>query len=221
MQKQDKKNFMITGGLFILAALFTVLAKNVDVRPIAAGGQNVGFGGMNQWIHELLGVHMIFYTITDILGILTILTAVAFAFIGFLQLLQRKNLWEIDKHFFVLAAFYVLVFATYVFFEIFIINYRPILMDGEIEASYPSSHTMLAVCFLFAVIRECNILINNDQTNKMIKIASIVLMVAIVLGRLISGVHWFTDIIGGVLISSVLCMLYHSVLCMVQVDSLD
>lgn len=221
MDNKKTTNFMITGGLFLVAFIFTIMAKVVDVKPIGADGTMVGFAGINGFVHNLTGVHMFWYSVTDILGILTILTAVAFALVGLMQLIQRKNLLEVDKTLFVLAGFYVLVLATYVFFELCIINYRPILMDGEIEASYPSSHTMLAVCFMFAAIRECGILINNDQTNKVIKIICIVVMAIMVIGRLLSGVHWFTDILGGLLISSVLCMLYHSVVSLVEFETYD
>ena len=48
--------------------------------------------------------------------------------------------------------------------------------------------------------------------SKIINIMSILIIFTTIMGRLISGVHWFTDIIGGILISSFLLMLFYSLI---------
>jgi undecaprenyl-diphosphatase len=58
--------------------------------------------------------------------------------------------------------------------------------------------------------------------NKTVKLISILLIVAIslftVIGRILSGVHWITDIIGGILISSSLVLAYYSAIKRKSID---
>jgi hypothetical protein len=126
--------------------------------------------------------------------------------------LNRKNLFKVDSSIIILGCFYIIVIAVYIFFESCIINYRPILINGILEASYPSSHTLMTICLMYAAVTECDILIKSKKTNKIIRLVSYLIIAITVIGRLISGVHWFTDIIGGILISSALIMFYSSVL---------
>ena len=100
--------------------------------------------------------------------------------------------------------------ATYIFFEKVIINYRPVLEDGVLEASFPSSHTLLAVCICASSLLISKYYIKDKKVLKMFNIFTYALMIILVVGRLISGVHWFTDIMGGIIISTLLVSLYHA-----------
>ncbi len=131
--------------------------------------------------------------------------------IGLLQLIQRRSLFKVDASIIVLGI-YAIVIGVYVLFEFYIVNYRPILIDGYLEASYPSSHTMLACCFMAAAMLECRMLVKDRMINIIVQVISLIIMAVIVIGRLISGAHWFTDIIGGLLISGALIMGLYSVL---------
>lgn len=205
-----KKNIIISSCLVFLSILFTILVKNVDVSSIGPNGSRVGFSSINKFFHDLIGVNLFFYKLTDILGYLAILLAVGYAIVGLLQLIKRKSILKIDKQIIVTGIFYVIIVCIYVFFEKVIINYRPTIIDDVLEASYPSSHTLLSLC-----ICGSTILLNKKFYSK-IKIAqyenilSYVLMVLILFGRIVSGVHWFTDIIGGVLISITLLYIYNN-----------
>lgn len=209
--KKEKRNFLIVGILVILAMIFTVLVKTVDVKPVGANESNIGFATINKSFSNIIGVNMICYDITYYLGILALGIAGIYACIGLIQMIKRKSILKIDREIILLGCFYVLVAVIYVFFEKVIINYRPILMEGVLEASYPSSHTLLTIC-----ICGSSIIINRQLfKNKITKILNIllaVIMVATVVGRLVSGVHWLTDIIGGILISSALLMGYYSLI---------
>ena len=103
---------------------------------------------------------------------------------------------------------YVVTALFYLLFEILVINYRPILEDGELEASYPSSHTMLAVSVFGSAAVYAVYRIKDDLLKKAVVIVSIILAAGMALGRLISGVHWFTDILGGVLLGCAIISLY-------------
>ena len=143
---------------------------------------------------------MTLYKITEILGIIPILIALMYAVIGLIQVIDRKSL-KVDKELIALGILYIIVILIYVFFEKFIINYRPVLIDGILEASYPSSHTLLSICICGSALLINKYLFNNKKIYKYINIISIISMVLIVLGRLLSGVHWASDIIGSIIIS--------------------
>ncbi len=213
MQKKTG-NFIITGIWVILFILFTVLIQTVDVNAIGPKDSSVGFASINGLVHEFLGVHRLWYTITYWLGFIPLSTAGVFAVIGLMQLVRRRSLLKVDKSIIALGIFYGVTIIVYVLFEFYIVNYRPILIDGYLEASYPSSHTMMACCFMAAAMLECGVLVKDKTVNLIVRIASVIIMAVIVIGRLVSGAHWFTDIIGGLLISGALIMGFYSVLSM-------
>lgn len=199
--KKNKKNIIICGGLIALAVVYTILVKYIDVQVIGPKESSVGFATINKFVFNLTGVNMIFYHITDWLGFIPLFIAFIFAMIGLFQMIKRRSLFKVDKEIIGLGIFYVGVIGLYIFFETYIINYRPILMDGTLEASYPSSHTLLSICICGSSLMINKILYNNKKIFKLENIISILSIFIIVIGRLISGVHWFTDIIGAVLIS--------------------
>lgn len=103
--------------------------------------------------------------------------------------------------------------ACYLFFEQVVINYRPVLLGEELEASYPSSHTILVVCIMdTAAMQICRLFSDKKKLYLGMKCVSILLIVVTVIGRLLSGVHWFTDIVGGLLLSGALIVLYRAVI---------
>lgn len=206
-----RRNIIISIVLIILSVLFTVLVKNVDVKPIGPNESMVGFADINKLFHNLIGSNMTIYKITEVLGYIPIVMALVYVFIGFKQLIKRKSLLKVDKEIYVLALFYVLVVGVYVFFEKFIINYRPILIDGLLEASYPSSHTLMSICLCGSSIIINKKLFKN-KFGDIENVLSGILILLIVIGRIISGVHWFTDILGGIIISSTLLVIFYSII---------
>lgn len=206
-----KRNIIISIVLIILSVLFTALVKNVDVKPIGPNESMVGFADINKLFHNLIGSNMTIYKITEVLGYIPIVMALVYVFIGLKQLIKRKSLLKVDKEIYVLALFYVLVVGVYVFFEKFVINYRPILIDGLLEASYPSSHTLMSICLCGSSIIINKKLFKN-KFGDIENVLSVILILSIVIGRIISGVHWFTDILGGIIISSTLLVIFYSII---------
>lgn len=213
-----KRNFLISGILLLIAITFTILVKVVDVKQIGVNNSSIGFATLNQFIFETTGVNIIWYHITDWLGLIPVFMAIVYAFTGLIQLIKRRSIFKVDKEIILLGLYYIIVIALYVFFEKVIINYRPILMNGFLEASYPSSHTLMTICICGSSILINKKLFNNKIT-KVINYLSIIIITITVVGRLISGVHWFTDIIGGILISSGLLMTFYSLLSIINKEN--
>ena len=211
MKNADKKKFLIGAGFLAAFVLWTVLVSLVDVRAIGPNGSSVGFATLNGYVHELTGVNFPLYTITDWLGLVPVGVAFGFAILGLVQWVKRKSLLKVDRSLLALGGFYVVVLAAYIFFEIVVINYRPVLLGGYLEASYPSSTTMLVMCVMPAAMIQLYARIENDVFRRCVMISIAVFIVFMVIGRLMSGVHWLSDIIGGVLISAGLVIIYASV----------
>ena len=197
---KNKKNILICVLLVLISIIYTLLVKYVDTSTIGPNGSVVGFSSLNSFVFNLTGNNMTLYKITEILGIIPILIALMYAVIGLIQVIDRKSL-KVDKELIALGILYIIVILIYVFFEKCIINYRPVLIDGILEASYPSSHTLLSICICGSALLINKYLFNNKKIYKYINIISIISMVLIVIGRLLSGVHWASDIIGSIIIS--------------------
>lgn len=202
-----KRKVFICFILLFLSIIFIVLLKNVDVKCNAVNDSCIGFSTINQYFFNKIGLNMFWYTITGYLGLFPILLSSVYAFVGFKQLIKRK----VNREIIILGIFYVLVVLVYLLFEKCIINYRPVLIDGVLEVSFPSSHTLISLCLCSSSIIINNRLFKNKFTN-VLNIISLFISILIVVGRFISGVHWVTDILGGVLISSFLLMLFYLML---------
>lgn len=205
----NRKKRLITGlGLTLGFALWTVLVATVDKGAIGPLGSSVGFSTLNGTVHRLIGVNMTLYTITDILGLVPIFTALGFAILGLCQWIKRKSIAEVDRSIITLGLFYVAVMAIYVTFEYVIINYRPVLIEGNLEVSYPSSTTMLVATVMPTTVMQFNKLIRNSVVRRAAGCLIITFSAFMIVGRILAGVHWISDIIGGGLISSGLVVIY-------------
>ena len=212
MKKENQRNFCIATCMLLAFLLWTVAIQFVDVQAIGPQESSVGFATINQFVHNLTGVHMSLYTITDWLGLVPLMFVVGFGTLGLIQWIKRKHLLKVDYSIFVLGGFYIVVMAVYVLFEMLVVNYRPVLISGILEASYPSSTTMLVMCVMPTAIMQFNARIKNNVLKQCVTSAIIAFIVFMVIGRLVSGVHWFTDIIGGALLSTGLVLMYRAII---------
>lgn len=213
-----KGKFALAGCFCVLTVILIALLLFVDVAPIGPVDTKVGLSHLNGAFHDLTGVNWTWYKITNILGMSEIAVAAAFALAGFWQLIRRRSLAKVDREIFALGGLYAVVVALYILFDKVAVNYRPVLMEGETfpESSFPSSHTMLVCTVLGSAIMVMGRFVKNDDLRKILRVVCGIVIVVTVVGRLISGVHWLTDIVGGVLISAALLAVFSGALDMMR-----
>lgn len=205
-----KRNISLGIALLIGFALWTVLILFVDVQSVGPNASKVGLATFNTWFHQLTGAHMTLYTVTDWLGLVPIVVCLCFGCLGLVQFIKRRSLFKVDADILLLGDYYILVIFGYLFFEMVPINYRPILIDGFLEASYPSSTTLLVLTVMPTLTFQVNRRCKDLMIKRITMIIAIVFSAFMAIGRLISGVHWATDIIGSILLSFGLFKLYQS-----------
>lgn len=215
VMKKNKKSFICFIIFLIIFIIFTALVKIVDVKAIGPVDSEVGFSTINEWFHNKLVYNDLFYKVSKYLGYISFLIIGFYALVGLKQLIERKNIFKVDKEVLVLGAFYILVLFVYFLFEKIIINYRPVLENGSLEASYPSSHTILSICVCLSSTLISKKIFKSKTFLTCINICAMFLMIAIIITRVLSGVHWLTDILGGLFISISLCSLFN---CFIESD---
>lgn len=205
-----KKQLLTGSGLLFAFVLWTLMIVSVDVQNVGQRGTAVGFAAFNTAFHQLTGVHMWLYTVTDWLGLVPIAVCMGFGVLGLAQLIHRRSLLKVDADIILLGVYYILVIFGYLIFEMIPINYRPIPIDGFMEASYPSSTTLLVLSVMPTMVFQINRRCKNQAVKRITAISAALFSLFMVIGRLVAGVHWATDIIGSVLLSSGLFELYRA-----------
>lgn len=212
MKKQTKKNLTFSLVSLSVFVLWTVAVSFIDVKSIGPQNSSVGLASLNSLVHNLTGVNFTLYTITDWLGLVPVAVCMGFGILGLYQLIRRKSILKVDGDIISLGVFYIAVIGMYILFENIVINYRPVLIEGFLEASYPSSTTMLVICVMSSSIIQIKKRIINQTLKNIVVFLCLTFTVFMVIGRLLSGVHWVTDIIGGALLSAGLVGIYYSVI---------
>ena len=207
--RANGKRDTAAGALLLLGfILWTVLIQLVDVQQVGVNGTSIGFAAVNVWFHQLTGVHLWIYTVTDWLGLVPIIVCICFGVLGLIQLIRRKRLMKVDTDILLLGIYYILVILGYLIFEMIPINYRPILIDGAMEASYPSSTTLLVLSVMPTLKFQTDRRARSIPVRRVTTVFTALFSAFMVIGRLTAGVHWLTDIIGAALLSAGLFLLY-------------
>lgn len=209
MKKENSKYFAGSLLAFSVFVAFTILVQRIDLMPTGIEDSVVGFGSFNLALIKVFPFNPVWYNLSEYLGYIALGFCFGFALLGLVRLIKGKSLKAVGTDIWILAVFYVVVLAFYALFEKIVINYRPIILDEGLEASYPSSHTVLAVCvFISAFVEIETLLADKPVWKAILEIACILLTVFTVCGRFFSGVHWVTDIIGALLLSLSLILMY-------------
>lgn len=208
MNKSKKKSLLMGSISLAMFAVWTVLILTVDVQPLGQNGTSIGFATFNCWFHHFTGVNMAIYTITDWMGLVPVVICLIFAGIGLVQLIKRRSLFRVDADIMILGVYFVIVFLAYAIFEMIPINYRPILIEGMLEASYPSSTTLLVLSVMPTLIFQVKRRSTNPFLRETVCVLTVIFSAFMVIGRLVAGVHWFTDILGAIVLSAGLYCIY-------------
>ena len=208
---------LIVGTICLITFyIWTLLVVFVDVKYAGVNDTKIGLSTFNLWVFHHIGTNMVLYVITDWLGLVPITICLIFAVVGLVELIKRKGLFKVDKDIILLGIYYVVVIILYLLFEMVVINYRPILIDGYMESSYPSSTTLLVLSVMPTLSFETNRRIKNKWIRYFINLFTVSFSLFMVTGRLISGVHWISDIIGSIILSSGLFTFYLLVLTLIE-----
>jgi len=211
MKRRMRGSFFAAGLSLFAFLILTVLVKTVDVKPIGPLDSKVGLATINGAVFHTYGSNPIWYTLSEILGYLSIAVAAGFCLLGLWQWIQRKHLKKVDHDLLALYGAYGVMAAFYLLFEIVVINYRPILEEGALAPSYPSSHTLLVCCIMLTAVTQLRIRIRP----RALRIAGTALCGLVILltalGRIFSGVHWYTDVFASLLIGNAVGCAYSGV----------
>ena len=208
----NRRLLFVSLFLFALFALFTLAVLSADVQSAGPLNSPVGFASLNLAFHRLTGVHLSLYTLTDALSLVPLGVVLCFALLGLFQWIRRRSLLKVDRDILLLGGFYLAVFAFFLLFERFPVNFRPVLIDGALEASYPSSTTLLVLCVLPTAVLQLQRRIPSPALRRFACTCLSVLALFMLAARLLSGVHWLTDILAGILLSGALVTAYSACL---------
>lgn len=210
--KEKKASGAVAAGLILLVLflVFTAALTRVDVTSPEPVGMPLGFSGLNLRVREALGENKLCYIVTELLGYFAILVAAMSCLVGLFQWINRKNMWLVDKELFIVYFFYIIVvLLKFVFDYKLIINYRPILEDGLPASSFPSSHSMLVfTVFGMGMSARFKGFFGSKRLLKAADWVAGILIAVMIVGRLLSGIHWLTDIIGSLLLSGAIVAFY-------------
>ena len=201
--KRQKIWFGLSAAALALFIVWTLIVKFVDV-------DQVGLSHLNQFFWQHCGSNKAWELITKLMGYLCFLVLAGLVVCQIVQWVCRKSLWRVDKNLLAFDAIAVVFLVVYIFFEIVVINYRPVLIDGVEKASYPSTHAMLFVTVLPILIAQVWHYLKSKPWRIVLTVVLSLFMVIGVVGRLFSGMHWFTDIVAGIIIASSMVCFYFS-----------
>jgi len=199
------RNYTVWASVLLLLFLVLIaLLLGVDVQAVGVEGTSLGLARMNIYLLDVFGFHPWWYALSEWLGVVSLLVVAGFGLLALSQLIRRRSLKRVDRSLYVLFALYGVLAFLYLFFEHVVLNYRPQVL----EPSFPSSHTLLVVFVMGSACVVLSDMMCKGWKRHLLQGLCLLAGAVTVLGRLLSGVHWSTDILGAVLLSASLVFFF-------------
>lgn len=208
MSKRTKRSLCFCAVLFAMFLLWTAVVHFVDVQPIGPENSRVGLATLNSFMLRRSSGAPIFERISKWAGYFALAVVFGLAVYGLIQWVRRKDIRKVDPDLLIAGGVYALTGGLYLLFELVSVNYRPVLEDGKLAASYPSSHTVLVIVVLLTFVMILEKRIAKKWVFHVLSFFLDACVVITVLFREQAGIHWFTDIIGGMILGGALVMLF-------------
>lgn len=206
--KKNKTSFTMSLILLAVSVIFTLLVAFVGKAPVGPENSEVDFAALNAALHDQFGYNTVFYGISSVLGYLTILTALINCVSFLVNLVKKKDLRMVRADLTATLGIYILLAVLYLVFEFVVINYRPVILEEGLEASFPSTHSMLAIAVMFSAAQQVRTGMKESGIRNILILLCVLTGVLTPVTRFFSGVHWFTDILGGVMYGLFLTSLF-------------
>lgn len=195
---------IIISILWLILLIFTILVSFVDVKIFNVTNTKIGLYSLNK-IFLVNSINSNYINIiSNGIFLICLLVIILMLLLITFEYFKTKKINKNNLNFFI--HFLIMVLIWIIFDKILIINYRPILINGNIEGSYPSTHVMVSTFVLLFLSDQLKKIFKND---KIFYIISIGLIIIQSISRILLTMHWFTDIIGGLLIG---CLLFFTFL---------
>lgn len=188
--------YTILGASFLFLFILLIILLCFDKAVIAENGYEVGLSHINNLVNYSYKENV--DLMSDLIFYVTFIVVIYAFSIGLYQLIKKKSLYKVDKSIIIFGIALVIAIIVWLLFDKVIeLNIRP---THKIEGSFPSTHVMLATFFALS----CHGFLCLRDQDKLIKYSSLVLAIIIIvivtITRVIAGVHYITDVCGGLFI---------------------
>ncbi|MBR2658515.1 phosphatase PAP2 family protein [Candidatus Saccharibacteria bacterium] len=144
---------------------------------------------------------------TDIVLVASIAMLAIFFILGICQWISRKSLKKVDKRLLFAPIPLVLMVVIYFIFDKFLVlNTRP---NGSGESSFPSTHVMVVATIFFIVAIILPKYIRSKVALAILDIVMLALLSIVCVGRILSDMHWLSDVIGGLAFAAIFTEIYY------------
>lgn len=177
-------------------ALFLILFGLLSFDKGKVGISEVGLSKLNNIVKY--NYNEGWQIFADIFLYLGIALAAILAIVGFVQLIKRKSLFKVDRYIVICGIFLILAIFLWVMFDkVIIVNYRPIY-HYDLEPSFPSTHTFLVIFIYLSAHNIACMLTDNKKIKYGTLVAAILISFLVSLSRVLSGMHYITDVLAGI-----------------------
>lgn len=185
--------YTILGCASLFLFILLMILLNADKAVIAESGKEVGLSSINNLVKYSYKENL--DLMTDLLFYVTFTVVVFEGCLGIIQLVTRKSLFKVDKEIIIFGiSLVVMVVLWLVFDHLLKINVRPI--DAN-EGSFPSTHVMMATFLALASHAFICMKYETRLPKYLSLVLAIIIISTITFGRVACGMHYITDVTGG------------------------